>query len=394
MAGKNKKCIKFSDSEDDEYEAEDSGTVLDLPLEKLNIGPRKKLLVMNCNGLLLHRVHLSVKNEIPKFRPADGHYRSFLVFKRPFSEEFMKFCLERFEVGIWSSAMEHNLDAALNYAIGPLRSKMLFVWDQRQCTDSGFKCLEKASKPLFFKEFNKIWENVKKGGPFNASNTLLIDDKPYKALLNPVNSAIFLEPYKADNDSDKALDPMGELCSYLKGVAEARDVQSYVKDHPYGQPAVTSAHSDWKFYSRVKESILKKRSLKNRGSTSTLASPWRSSATLATSTSPTTNSFSSPSTTSIRCRHELVIGHISRALPRELAAVAGLMWLAADANAVGRVAVLALDTLVDELLLDVPDGVYVVSVELRLLHPFSPFLAVTHRSDCHLLLFLVNGLHT
>jgi hypothetical protein len=28
------------------------------------------------------------------------------VFKRPFSEEFMKFCLERFEVGLWSSAME------------------------------------------------------------------------------------------------------------------------------------------------------------------------------------------------------------------------------------------------------------------------------------------------
>ncbi|KAG5043847.1 hypothetical protein JHK87_007762 [Glycine soja] len=29
-----------------------------------------------------------------------------IVFERPFSEEFMKFCLERFEVGIWSSAME------------------------------------------------------------------------------------------------------------------------------------------------------------------------------------------------------------------------------------------------------------------------------------------------
>lgn len=29
-----------------------------------------------------------------------------VVFKRPFSQEFMKFCLERFEVGIWSSAME------------------------------------------------------------------------------------------------------------------------------------------------------------------------------------------------------------------------------------------------------------------------------------------------
>jgi len=35
-----------------------------------------------------------------------------------------------------------------------------------------------------------------------------------------------------------------------------------VKEHPFGQPAVTAAHSDWKFYSRVKESILAKRASK------------------------------------------------------------------------------------------------------------------------------------
>jgi hypothetical protein len=28
------------------------------------------------------------------------------VYKRPHCEEFMKFCLEKFEVGIWSSARE------------------------------------------------------------------------------------------------------------------------------------------------------------------------------------------------------------------------------------------------------------------------------------------------
>ncbi|KAK4730821.1 hypothetical protein R3W88_023809 [Solanum pinnatisectum] len=51
-----------------------------LPLEKLNLGPKKKLLVLNLGGLLVHR--------------------------RPFCDQFLKFCLERFEIGIWSSAME------------------------------------------------------------------------------------------------------------------------------------------------------------------------------------------------------------------------------------------------------------------------------------------------
>jgi hypothetical protein len=35
------------------------------------------------------------------------------VFKRPFSEEFMKFCLEIFEVGIWSSTQELVINTLL-----------------------------------------------------------------------------------------------------------------------------------------------------------------------------------------------------------------------------------------------------------------------------------------
>ena len=61
--------------------------------------------------------------------------------------------------------------------------------------------------------------------------------------------------------------------------------------------------------------------------------------------------------------------------------------------AVGGVAVLSLDTLVDELLLDVPYSVDVVSAKLCLLHPLFPFLVVAHRSYRHCLLFVVNGLH-
>nr|KYP70945.1 hypothetical protein KK1_010186 [Cajanus cajan] len=264
MAGKNKKpiydSVKFSDSEDEfKYETSDSETELDLYLEKLNLGPKKKLLVMNLNGLLLHRVHLSKKSEIPESREADGRYRSYLVFKRPFSEEFMKFCLERFEVGIWSSAMEHNIDDALNYAIGASRKRMLFIWDQDQCTNSGFKCKGNARKPIFFKELRKVFEDVKKGGPFSASNTLLIDDNPYKAFLNPVCTWIFPESYDPHNDADRALDPKGELCLFLSRVAEEADVQSYLKDHPFGQAPITSGHPDWEFYSTVKQSLCQKR---------------------------------------------------------------------------------------------------------------------------------------
>ncbi|KAL6337020.1 hypothetical protein AAG906_036334 [Vitis piasezkii] len=189
------------------------------------------------SGLLLHR--------------PDVVFGKHLVYSRPHSEDFMKFCLERFEVGIWSSSIERNLDAALDCAIGGLRGKLLFAWDQVYCTDTGFKSLEKKTKPLFLKELRKIWEKSDLGKRFSSSNTLLIDDSPYKAILNPANTGIFPASYNAVNVNDTELGPRGALRLYLDGLVDAVDVASYVKEHPFGQPAISPTHSHWDFYSVV-----------------------------------------------------------------------------------------------------------------------------------------------
>jgi hypothetical protein len=49
------------------------------------------------------------------------------------------------------------------------------------------------------------------------------------------------------------IDPNGELCEYLKGVAEAEDVQSYVKTNYFGIQAINLnssriSHRDWSYY--------------------------------------------------------------------------------------------------------------------------------------------------
>ncbi|OIW19953.1 hypothetical protein TanjilG_30887 [Lupinus angustifolius] len=254
MVGKNNSSRYYRNSEDDYVDAKDKAS-LGLPLEKLNLGPRKKLLVLNLNGLLVNRIHRSSVNKIPKSSSPDAIYRNFKVFRRPFVEQFMKFCLDRFEVGIWSSAIEHNIEDALSCSIGSSAKKLLFVWDQNQCLNSGFTSLEKVTKPLFFKELKKVWGKIKKGGPYLASNTLLIDDKPYKAFLNPPNTGIFPDSYKVENEDDKALDPKGKLCLYLEGLANANDFPSYVKANPFGQSAITSSHSDWVYYCDVQGCI-------------------------------------------------------------------------------------------------------------------------------------------
>ncbi|TQD94055.1 hypothetical protein C1H46_020250 [Malus baccata] len=101
---KNKQQYDSDDGDDDGNE--DTGSDCGLSLEKLNIGSRKKLVIFSLNGFIVHRVSIHNQTKIPSNRTPDGTYGSYLVFKRPFCEEFMQFCFERFEVGIWSSAQE------------------------------------------------------------------------------------------------------------------------------------------------------------------------------------------------------------------------------------------------------------------------------------------------
>ncbi|CAH1442077.1 unnamed protein product [Lactuca virosa] len=173
-----------SEEEKEEIKSE-TGTDVGFSLDKLSLGPKKKLLVIPLGGLIVHRAHVRERFTLPKNRRPDLSYGKFMIYKRPFCEGFLKFCFERFEVGLWSSAMEHNIKAVLNHVTGDVKTKFLFTMDQKECTDTGFTCSD------------------------------------------------------------------GELRAFLDGVAEAKDVQSYVKDHPFGEPAITPSHSDWDYYSKI-----------------------------------------------------------------------------------------------------------------------------------------------
>ncbi|KAK4396458.1 hypothetical protein Sango_1482400 [Sesamum angolense] len=186
-------CFSHRKSKSDKTQASPgiplaTATDLDLPLDKLNLGPKKKLLVLCLGGLLVHRVHVRDKASIRGLRP-DVLHGKFLVFKRPFCTEFLKFCFERFEVGLWSSAMNHNIGALLTEITGGKGSKFLFVRVSIALTHAG---------------------------------------------------------------------PNGELRKFLDGLADAKDVPSYVKDHRIGQPAITPSHPDWSYYATIVSHLEKK----------------------------------------------------------------------------------------------------------------------------------------
>ncbi|KAI3726168.1 hypothetical protein L1987_65965 [Smallanthus sonchifolius] len=212
----------------------------------------KKLVILDVNGLLAdvsaHRPY--------GIRKPDKYIRERPIFKRPYLDDFMRFCFDRFHVGIWSSRTMKNLDPMIDYLLGHWKKELLFLWDGSKCTKSGIGSIEVDAKTIVVKDLRKIWDaddpdNSWVKGTFHESNTLLLDDSPYKALVNPKHTGIFPASYNYKNWGDNFLGPKGDLQNYLEGLAAADDVKTYVEQHPFGQGAIDEHSPDWPFYSLV-----------------------------------------------------------------------------------------------------------------------------------------------
>ncbi|XP_014496436.1 ubiquitin-like domain-containing CTD phosphatase 1 isoform X2 [Vigna radiata var. radiata] len=219
-------------------------------VEPPTISLKKKLIVLDLNGLLVDIVFPP-----PRHRKADATVGRKALFKRPFYLDFLNFCFEKFEVAIWSSRTRKNINYVINYLMGNMKQRLLFSWDLSYCTKTTFKSLENKHKPIVFKDLRKIWDLPWKNGYYNESNTLLLDDSPYKALLNPPCNSVFPHTFSFRNRSDNSLAAGGDLREYLDGLANAENVPEYVEQHPFGQSAIDEKSESWDFYSKVLDSL-------------------------------------------------------------------------------------------------------------------------------------------
>ncbi|XP_004499470.1 uncharacterized FCP1 homology domain-containing protein C1271.03c-like [Cicer arietinum] len=216
---------------------------------------KKKLLVLDINGLLV-----DIISPPPKHVKADASISRKALFKRPFYVEFLNFCFENFEVAVWSSRLKKNVDSVIDYLMGDMKQKLLFCWDLSHCTETSFKTLENKHKPLVFKDLRKIWDKYDPNLPwekgyYNESNTLLLDDSPYKALLNPPHNSIFPHTFSFEHQNDNSLAVGGDLRRYLDGLAKAENMVKYVEEHPFGQECISETSEAWEFYLKVINSL-------------------------------------------------------------------------------------------------------------------------------------------
>ncbi|KAK1643972.1 hypothetical protein QYE76_061777 [Lolium multiflorum] len=212
---------------------------------------KKKLLILDLNGLLA-----DINEDTHNAHMADAKVRGKLVFRRPYCDDFLNFCIRNFELGIWSSRKRKNVDSVVDILMRDLKPYLLFSWDRSKCTITGRKTLENMHKPIVLKELRKLWNKEEPGlpwqeGEFSPSNTLLVDDSPYKALRNPPYSAIFPQPFSYLNQNDNSLGPGGDLRVYLENLIFADNVECFVRNHPFGQPFITPSDPHWNFYAEI-----------------------------------------------------------------------------------------------------------------------------------------------
>ena len=121
----------------------------------------------------------------------------FHVYDRPHVAEFVRWAFEHFTVGVWSSAQQHNARALVNHVWGKSRDKLAFVWGQERCTHVGAMDPARGagSKPILLKDLRVLWSHPS-FARFGPRNTLLLDDSPYKAVLNPEHTAIHPAAYE------------------------------------------------------------------------------------------------------------------------------------------------------------------------------------------------------
>lgn len=116
---------------------------------------------------------------------------------RPFLSDFLDFCFENFDVGIWSSRSRDNVINILNLVISREHiSKFLFI--------EGGGIIKKLSM---------IWDQYPE---YNTENTLIFDDTLRKIIMNPRNNYVLLEPWHRHNVKDFSLNDGGDIRSYLE----------------------------------------------------------------------------------------------------------------------------------------------------------------------------------
>lgn len=191
---------------------------------------RRRLVVLDMNGVLLHREFkfgLDEPGKDPRIKTLLNSATTlgkFYVWDRPAMRDFVKYCLDRFDVAVWSSARQQNVDLLVQHVFGYRRKELVFEWDQTQCRivsrpQEAVKEIEGTPHPIYARAqlpndvtFQKPIAHIVREfrGRWGFRDIMMIDDSIAKMAPNPEESYVIAPawtPLSTDPSVCEALFP-------------------------------------------------------------------------------------------------------------------------------------------------------------------------------------------
>lgn len=168
----------------------------------------KQLLILDLDETLVYATEESLE------RPCDFMAGPFLVYKRPFVDEFLAQVALWFNLSVWTTSSEAYAETIVRNVF-PDHAQLAFVWARQRCTTA---INRETDKRFWIKDLKK----VKRLG-YLLERVLVIDDSPEKIQRN-FGNLLRVSTYLGATDDDelKLLLPFLER---LTGVEDVRKIE-------------------------------------------------------------------------------------------------------------------------------------------------------------------------
>jgi Dullard-like phosphatase family protein len=171
--------------------------------------PHKQLLILDLDETLMYAT------EKPLERRHDFEVGRYVVYKRPFVEEFIRTCAEWFELAVWTTSTEAYA-AAVTPHLFPSTVTLSFAWARKRCTpDSSLERDERS----WMKDLKK----VKKLG-YRLEQVIVVDDSPEKLKRNYGN-LVRVKPFTGALEDTE----LNVLLAFLERLTAVDDVRKIEK---------------------------------------------------------------------------------------------------------------------------------------------------------------------
>ncbi|KAI5461128.1 HAD-like domain-containing protein [Mariannaea sp. PMI_226] len=184
--------------------------------------PRRILLIMDLNGTLLYR---------------PNRKKPFNFVERPHAKEFLSYCLSTFYVAIWSSARPENVSKMVDKLLLPAqRDRCLLIWARDRF---GLSPEQYNMKVQVYKRLSSIWNHPRiksshptasRGGCWDQTNTVLVDDSLEKARSEPFN---LLQIPEFSGLASEQADVLPQVHDYLNMLSYQGDISRYLRIQPF-----------------------------------------------------------------------------------------------------------------------------------------------------------------